>query len=436
MMETAKASLLKILCRTQIEIEARETGFVERKSPITGTAFLSAMVFGSQTTPDATLVELSSFLATSGGIAVSPQALDERFGNKSVAFMLACLRKVLAASWTMPHRVEALADFDHVYLMDSTNFNLASTLSGEFKGNGGNSSKSAMRIQFALDFCTGAMFQEIGDVDLSDQAALARMIDKRSVDFDGKALIITDLGYYRAKTISKICQMGAFFLSKVPHRRNYYKENGELLDLEGLINRRISSFDEIVLVDGARCRLVATRLDEQTAGARIRKANAHKACKQAGIISDDYKRFLHYSMFLTNLPEEYGMEKLYALYRIRWQVELVFKGWKSVLRIDRQKSAKAARVLCEVYGRLIAATVAAIIEGLAVAAQDQRIISKFKALKAFAAASDTLAKAVFGGKRMLAKAVDSLIIFIAKRCTKSTTKLRPHIEERLKLALA
>ena len=47
---------------------------------------------------------------------------------------------------------------------------------------------------------------------------------------------------------------------------------------------------------------------------RIRKADTEATKKhKSGRISEKYRRFLHYSMFLTNMPDDYRMEELYVL---------------------------------------------------------------------------------------------------------------------------
>ena len=434
--ELLKTKLLKSLREEEIEKDARATGFVERRSPVSGTAFLLAMMAGPQAAGEATLTELSAFLESAANVRVTPQALDGRFHDRAADFLETCLQKILASAGSMPHKVTALSRFDHAYLMDSTNFDLSPSLSGVFKGSGGGASKSAMRIQFALDFCTGTMHQEIGDVRLSDPPALASMVQNGKVPLDGRSLILADLGYYKTETIADICaRPGLFFISKVPYNRHFNKPDGNRLDLDRILLDRPQAFEEIVVVGGARCRLVASRLDGATAGERIRKADATSAKKQrSGFVADKYRRFLHYSMFLTNLDDEYRMEKLYVLYRIRWQIELVFKGWKSVLGIDRHRSAKAARVRCEVYGRLIAATVAAVIEGLSAMTCEARILSRFKTLKVLAARSYEFARAILRGPKTLETTIDELVEFIAKRCRKSRSKHKPSIEERLKNA--
>jgi len=46
-----------------------------------------------------------------------------------------------------------------------------------------------------------------------------------------------------------------------------------------------------------------------------------------------------------------------VLARARWQIELLFKLWKSYGRIDESRSAKPWRILCEVYATLLAMVV-------------------------------------------------------------------------------
>ncbi len=49
-----------------------------------------------------------------------------------------------------------------------------------------------------------------------------------------------------------------------------------------------------------------------------------------------------------------SVEALLVLARLRWQIELLFKLWKSQGQVDESRSAKPYRILCEVYAKLIA----------------------------------------------------------------------------------
>jgi hypothetical protein len=47
-------------------------------------------------------------------------------------------------------------------------------------------------------------------------------------------------------------------------------------------------------------------------------------------------------------------EHVHDLYSLRWQIEILFKTWKSIFHIDRCKPIKTERFDCHVYGQLIA----------------------------------------------------------------------------------
>ena len=58
-------------------------------------------------------------------------------------------------------------------------------------------------------------------------------------------------------------------------------------------------------------------------------------------------------MFVTNVPQELlSAELIGTVYRLRWEVELVFKRWKSQLEIDHLKGIHVERIDCLIWSRL------------------------------------------------------------------------------------
>ena len=75
------------------------------------------------------------------------------------------------------------------------------------------------------------------------------------------------------------------------------------------------------------------------------------------------------------------MEVVGTVYRLRWQVELVFKNWKSLFQINILKGTRPERILCLIYGRLIVILVVQRLLALAAvqAVHEQRELSFYKA---------------------------------------------------------
>ena len=65
---------------------ARETGFVQRRSPIDGAAFAQTVVFGFLDEPDASYTDLQKLLAAQN-IVVSPQAIEKRMKEPAARFL-------------------------------------------------------------------------------------------------------------------------------------------------------------------------------------------------------------------------------------------------------------------------------------------------------------------------------------------------------------
>ena len=52
--------------------------------------------------------------------------------------------------------------------------------------------------------------------------------------------------------------------------------------------------------------------------------------------------------------DQLTLDEALALVRARWQIELLFKLWKSQGQVDTWRTQKPWRILCEVYAKLLA----------------------------------------------------------------------------------
>ncbi len=123
-----------------------------------------------------------------------------------------------------------------------------------------------------------------------------------------------------------------------------------------------------------------------------------------------------YVLFVTNIDkEQISKEELGTLYRLRWQVELVFKRWKSFMNISvittnskkrdatpNKKGGKIGnRILCFIYAKLIAILLMTTIETIAnlLAIHKKRELSSDKFTK-WILSRDRLQKLFIGGYKV------------------------------------
>ena len=103
-----------------------------------------------------------------------------------------------------------------------------------------------------------------------------------------------------------------------------------------------------------KVRLIIHRLPEEVVNERLRKAQRNNNKKGRGQISKEYKARAHFNLFITNgVNDVIHINKVYLFYKLRWQIELMFKIWKSLCNIDKVKKVKQYRLECYIYSRLI-----------------------------------------------------------------------------------
>ena len=100
-------------------------------------------------------------------------------------------------------------------------------------------------------------------------------------------------------------------------------------------------------------RLIAYRTPDEVVNQRRRTA-LRVARKKGRKPSDEYLNWLSFTFYVTNVESEiWPLKVVGTIYRLRWQIELIFKQWKSLLRIDCLKSTNENRIRWMVFGRMI-----------------------------------------------------------------------------------
>jgi hypothetical protein len=169
-----------------------------------------------------------------------------------------------------------------------------------------------------------------------------------------------DLGYFKQSVFAELSRAGAYFISRLQTQTALYQQDDDrqALDLIELLQSQQQPQGELYVHLGRKVRvpvrLVFQRLPPGIVEERRRKAKA-KARRQGKTCSKRHLVLLEWALFITNVPAQWlTIEQLLKVYRVRWQAELVFKLWKSQVRLDKIGAWSRERVLCQLYGRLLA----------------------------------------------------------------------------------
>lgn len=360
---------------SQLEVLARQTGFVQRKSKLTAQDFVSLCTFLDHDLSTQSLTSLCSQLDAARKVSMSAEGLNQRFHESGVDFLRTLfsilLRKKLASSLSIPWNLESY--FHRIRILDATVFQLPDAYADRYPGSGGSAHTAGMKIQLEYDLKTGEFLHvDVGSGSTSDGlygAKLAKTVEK-------KDLCIRDLGYFCLDDFEQIEPRGAYYISRLKINVRVYQKsekierfkNGNVkkdsvyteIDLEAMMNQleagEVIELDEVYLgreKKGVPRLLIYRLTEEQTQERLVIRAKNEK--KKGITYKERTKRLSGINVYITNIPKSYvDKEHIYPLYSLRWQIEILFKTWKSFFHIDWIKPVKMERFECHLYGKLIA----------------------------------------------------------------------------------
>jgi hypothetical protein len=100
-------------------------------------------------------------------------------------------------------------------------------------------------------------------------------------------------------------------------------------------------------------RMVLSLVNEEVYGKRIREREAENR-KHGQTMSDKTRIRYRFSIYITNATTgQLPAELIFPAYRLRWQIELMFKYRKSLYRVHLFREMKQDRYLCMLYAKLI-----------------------------------------------------------------------------------
>jgi hypothetical protein len=194
-----------------------------------------------------------------------------------------------------------------------------------------------------------------------------RRSDGQSAEAEGPvirgALYLRDLGYFSLDWFRKLADGGASWIARWQQGTTVFDADGRPLELlESLREHKGAGPIEVPIALGAverlACRLIALRVPQEVADRRRQKAY-EKAQKHGRTPSREHLAWCDWTLFVTNCPAELlTWKEAVVLYRARWQVELMFKLWKSHNHLAASRAEwTAAERMGMFWAKLIAVVV-------------------------------------------------------------------------------
>jgi Transposase DDE domain len=336
---------LQTLLGSALDQIGRQTGVIRRHRKFSGMTLLKTLVLTLLKSPAATT---DNYVITAAklGVIVTPEAVQKRFSPRLITFLRAVLERAIAAVVAaQPVDIELLRRFTAVRIGDSTSIALPAEFAAEFPGCGGAAGygQAALKIQVLWDLLTGRL--------LALELEPGRRSDARSTLLKGPvpagSLSIFDLGYFCVRRFGELSGEQAYWISRWQIGTAAFDPDGRPLDLLEDLGRHwaVGPIDRPILLgagDRLACRLIALRVPQEVAARRRQKAS-EKARRHGRAAGREQLAWCDWTVFVTNCSA--GLlrwKEVTVLYRARWQIELMFKLWKSHGQLDKHKMARPA----------------------------------------------------------------------------------------------
>jgi len=324
---------------------ARQTGFIQRSSSkIKGNELVKALIIPSPGLSEDSLNGLCERIKNFNPDAcISASALSQRINTKAaVEFMKSVYKEILKATYNRfiqknPCFRGVFKEFNNIYIQDSTVMEINKLLARFLPGTkrGGKKHKLSCKAQLKIDLIHNIKNGSFIDAKICkgkqpDQASSDRIL---RILKPGD-LTIRDLGYFKLNILKRIAEIGAFFLTRLPSNVKVYLQYNDKnpIDLAAYLQKNYkfhSTVDVRVYIGEERLevRLLAYKTPKEVEVKRRRQTK--KIAKEMGRITSKAKLdLLSWSIFVTNISEsQVSCEVIGTIYRLRWEIELIFKTW-------------------------------------------------------------------------------------------------------------
>jgi len=343
-MEAVFQRLSAIITDEACDRWAQESGLVQRKREITGRGLLMTFLEVVGCGKEVSCQRLSA-AGTRWGIEVSAQAWHKKCQQEAAAiFLKQVLDRVVAHTLvTSLGMREMLAGFSAVLIRDSS----------WVEEDGEVQVKLQVRWDPAHGTLEGPLIQEPNEHD-------------RRTPFTAEAeppgaLVLEDRGFLQLAELAQRNKRGVYFV--VPYKRGIalftpdgapfaLREALEALEAE---NQEVGEWSlHVGAQERVPVRCVAVRLHGKARQRRYEQIREYARKKQVPFNREEARFWSSWLIVWTNLPADaYPLELIIALARLRWQIEILFRAWKSALHLKCLPEGKPAYRRCVFYARLI-----------------------------------------------------------------------------------
>ncbi len=302
----------------------------------------------------------------------------------------------------------AFSMFEKIILQDGTSFAVHANLEQTFKGRFTTKTPAAVELHVSFNLFQGSLEQ----ITLTPDSASERAELPEPQLLTG-CLLLADRGYPERGYFRDLDQKGGYFIMRSKTEINPF--------VNQIVN---ASGDEILSqYKGRKLKDIRQRLPKKNCSDLEIEWRENSEVLRFRLLVTWNKKNKEYHYLITNLSrEQLSIEQIQLAYQLRWQIELLFKEWKSYSNLHYFVTEKAPIVEGLIWSSIIVSTLKRYFAHLA-QLETHTEISTHKAAKCGYRFFEKIIDALIGEKlKKIQHAIEELINFLMNNAKRSHPK--------------
>jgi Transposase DDE domain len=343
---TAVGRFKRVFSERELNRLGKEVRYCQRERVVTPFRLVMAMLSTLSSRKVETLADLQRGFNALFGESLAYKPFHNQLSKRGFGeFMGACVERLVEKLVLNVLKIKeghAFSEFRRIVIQDGSSFAVKDSLRDVFPGRFKRVSPAAVELHVSMDLLSEALEHITLTPDTFGERA--ELPDPGSLS---GCLLLADRGYFSLPYVGEMIKAGANFVL-----RTKTNLNPRVVNTYGKAGKRLRRWC------GKSLQEVLERFPKKTPvdlDVCWHSAESHVSCR---LVVSYHPKAREFRFLLTNLPRtRYAAEQIGLAYKLRWQIELLFKEWKSYANLHAFDTGKSEIAEGLIWAAIAAATV-------------------------------------------------------------------------------
>ena len=344
---TIRKQIKSVVSENKLNCMGKELGFTKRKRDVCGFNMVNTLIASAGDGNIQSLTDMSREFNSLTGNSLDPKPFHNQLKKPELEKLLRKTTEKALTKWVRCfYQFNPMYQkfFSRVLLHDGSTLSLHEGLKDKFPGRFTKTSPAAVELHVSMNLMTNS----VAGIDIAADKETERQFLPSAEELTN-TLLMADAGYFDKKYFERLCKACAFFIIRAGININPTVLSGVCSDGKRIkVTKNAKLKDIKAKLPKSQCFELSVQWDKQI-------------YRLMGFWVADKEKF---SYIVTNLPQtDFSMIEVGKLYRLRWQIELLFKEWKSNNNLKKFNTKNTNIVYTLIWASLLAMTLKRLLVG-------------------------------------------------------------------------